>query len=285
MSTPALPTPAPPERFALALRTLAPLRAIHAPMSFGIENIPESGPFLLAGNHTVYGLLDVPLMFAEIFERRGRLLRSLGDHAHFSIPGWRDVLMRYGAVRGTRENCAALMDAGEPILVFPGGGREVMKRKGEAYRLLWKERVGFARMAVAHGYPIVPFGAVGIEDAYDIHVDGDSPLMAPARAIAKRLTGRADMVPPIATGLGPTVLPRPERIYFGFGEPIATAGLGASDDADVLAALRDRVRDAVEAQIELLLAYRKTDPGRYPPGRIRRRLEDSLRALVDSARR
>jgi hypothetical protein len=34
------------------------------------------------------------------------------------------------------------------VLVYPGGGREVAKRKGEKYQLLWKERVGFARLAI-----------------------------------------------------------------------------------------------------------------------------------------
>lgn len=47
-------------------------------------------------------------------------------------------------VLGTPENCAALMQAGQSILVFPGGGREVMRRKGEAYRLIWKRCRGGA---------------------------------------------------------------------------------------------------------------------------------------------
>ena len=37
------------------------------------------------------------------------------------------------------------MERGEAILVFPGGGREVMKRKDEDYVLIWKERLGFVR--------------------------------------------------------------------------------------------------------------------------------------------
>ena len=45
--------------------------------------------------------------------------------------GWRDFLAGFGAVDGTRENCAALMREGESILVYPGGAREVFKRKSE----------------------------------------------------------------------------------------------------------------------------------------------------------
>lgn len=274
-----LPDPAPAERIELALKALAPLRAIHSPRTYGIERIPSDGPVLLVGNHTVFGLIDTPLLFAEVFEQRGRVLRSLGDHAHFAIPVWRDILTRYGAVRGNRENCAELMKAGEPILVFPGGGREVMKRKGERYRLLWKERVGFARMAAEHGYPIVPFGAIGVEDAYDIHLDGDSPLMAPARAVARLLTGRPEMVPPMATGIGPTPLPRPERFYFGFGAPIQTTGIGDPGDPAVIETLRDEVRAAVEAEIEALLAKRELDSERYPPARLRAGLVRALGSI------
>ncbi len=277
----AIPTPAPPERFEIALRALTPLRVLHSPRCIGIENIPAEGPFLLVGNHTVFGLLDAPLMLAEIYEQRGRFLRSLGDHAHYSIPGWRDLLNRYGTVRGTRENCAELMDGGEPILVFPGGGREVMKRKGEKYRLIWKERIGFVAMAAAHDYPIVPFGSVGAEEAFDIHLDGDSPLMAPARAVAKLLTGRADMVPPIATGIGPTMWPRPERFYFGFGAPIGSAATDPEDLAG-LRRLREVVRGGVESEIAKLLLLREGDPERYPPARLRRGLEQSLRGLFSS---
>ena len=72
------------------------------------------------------------------------------------------------------------------ILVYPGGGREVAKRKGESYKLIWKERMGFARLAIEHGYTIVPFAAVGAEEAVDIVLDGDNPLMAPTRLFVGR---------------------------------------------------------------------------------------------------
>jgi 1-acyl-sn-glycerol-3-phosphate acyltransferase len=270
--------PAPGEReLDIALRALAPLRALHSPRCLGIGNVPRRGGVMLAGNHTIYGVLDVPLMFAEIYERRGRVLRSLGDHAHYSVPVWRDLLTRFGTVRGTRDNCAELMAAGEPVLVFPGGGREVMKRKDEAYKLIWKERVGFVRLALVHGYPIVPFGAIGVDDAYDIHLDGDHTLMAPARAIAGMLTGRPEMVPPLATGVGP--LPRPERYYFGFGRPIPTRNAGDPNDEGLVRKLRDRVRTGVYAQIEELKAVRAADPERYPPARLRRSVAERLEAL------
>jgi 1-acyl-sn-glycerol-3-phosphate acyltransferase len=82
--------------------------------------------------------------------------------------------MRYfGTVVGSPEVCSELMDKGEPILVFPGGAREVLRNKqddpytlfwGEVYRSFLSQRTGFARMAIKHNYKIVPVASVGISE-------------------------------------------------------------------------------------------------------------------------
>jgi hypothetical protein len=74
-----------------------------------------------------------PLMLLGLYQHKGVFLRSLGDHIHFKIPLWRNLLWDNGCVAGTPQNCQQLMEAKEHILVFPGGGREVMKNKGEEY--------------------------------------------------------------------------------------------------------------------------------------------------------
>ena len=63
----------------------------------------------------------------------------------------------------------------QTILVFPGGSREVNKRRGQQYQLLWGQRMGFARLAFEHGYPIVPCAAVGADDMLDVIVDQTTP--------------------------------------------------------------------------------------------------------------
>ena len=147
---------------------IEPIRRITSPVFRGFEQLPEHGPMLLVGNHTLLGFYDVPLLYFELWDRRGIVVRALGDHAHFLLPVWSRMLEEFGVVDGTRENCGALMARGETILVFPGGAREVTKRKGEKYQLLWGSRLGFARMAIAHRCPIVPFAALGVEDSLDI---------------------------------------------------------------------------------------------------------------------
>lgn len=199
---------------------LSPWHWLTAPRFSGLEHLPADRPILVVGNHTLMGVLDVPLLVLGLYERRGIFLRSLGDHLHFRVQFWRDLLTRFGTVDGTRANCRALMRAGESILVFPGGGREVFKHKGERYRLIWKQRSGFVRLAIEHGYPIVPLAAVGAEDCYDILLDGDELLATSVGPLLRRLAPRPDEIPPLVRGLGP--LPRPQRFYFHFGRAIET---------------------------------------------------------------
>ncbi|HNJ87478.1 MAG TPA: lysophospholipid acyltransferase family protein, partial [Agitococcus sp.] len=141
------------------------------PIFIGLDNVDRAKPALYVGNHTLYGTLDGPLMLLGLYEHKGIFLRSLGDHIHFKVPLWGKLLVDNGCVAGTPENCQQLMEAKEHILVYPGGGREVMKNKDELYQLVWKQRTGFARMAMQNGYDIIPFAAIGADDAYTIQYD------------------------------------------------------------------------------------------------------------------
>jgi len=241
-------------------------RAYFRPEFLGLEALDLGKPALWVGNHTLYGLLDVPLMISHLYSRYGVLPRALGDRGHFSVPGWGSMLARGGMVLGTPENCAALMRSGAHVLVFPGGGREVMRRKGEAYQLIWKRRTGFARMAMEHGYDIIPFGSLGPEESFDILLDANDVMASrlwrwlKERLPLERLTRDGDMIPPLARGLGPTLLPRPQRFYFGFGERISTLELqGSAADPNALWALREQVAVAIEAELARLREYRSMD--------------------------
>lgn len=264
---------------AAARLLLEPWHWLTAPRFTGLEHVPTDRPVLAVANHTLMGVLDVPLLVIGLHDLKGVFLRALGDHLHFQVPLWRDLLTRFGTVEGTRENCHALMRAGESILVFPGGGREVFKHHGEKYRLIWKERVGFVRLAVAHGYPILPVAAVGAEECYDIVVDSDDLLRTPLGPLLRRLAPRADEIPPLVRGIGP--LPRPERFYFHFAPPVETRPYAGREDDDALCyRLRERVRRAIQRGIDQLLAERARDPQRA----LQARLAADLRALARGGR-
>ena len=178
------------------------------------------------------------------------------------------------------------MRAGQPLLVFPGGGREVARRRGDYYPLVWRERIGFARLALEFGYPVVPFAMVGVDDMWDVVVDADDDLYAPrarARAAHRRRSG---LLFPIVRGLGPTPLPRPQRIYARIGTPIDARSFGSSwSDAAGARRLRDAAKAAVAQGIEQLLAEREHDPERHLVPRVRAEARRMTRAQVAAARR
>lgn len=268
-----IPALEPGRTYGRLLSLLAPLERVVQPRFYGLDRVPESGA-MLVGNHTVLGLVDLPFMMAALWKRRRIVVRGLGEHAHYAFPVWRDLLERGGMVRGTRNNVRALMREEQNIMVFPGGGREVNKRRGERYRLMWKERLGFARLAIEQGYPIVPFAAIGAEEMFDVVIDANNPLF---RRITSAIEGATHLplLLPVVRGVGPTPIPRPERLYFWFGAPIKTTRFaGHEGDVDAARTLRNEVRSGVEGGIELLLQEREHDRNRSLAKRLRHRVED-----------
>jgi 1-acyl-sn-glycerol-3-phosphate acyltransferase len=266
-----LVVPFSPPPLARIRRRLAWMERWFEPQFLGLEHLDAARPALYVGNHTLYGTLDGPLMLLGLYQRKGIYLRSLGDHLHFKVPGWRDMLIEGGVVAGTPDNCRALMQAGEHILVYPGGGREVMKNKGEEYRLVWKERTGFARMALQQGYDIIPFAAIGADDTYRIRYDANDFNASRLGRLLRRtgITDRylrgGEAFAPLATGLAGSPVPRPEKFYFAFGERISLASLQAqAEDREVQWQVREQVSNRIYTLMNELFAYRDEDQKRWP---------------------
>jgi 1-acyl-sn-glycerol-3-phosphate acyltransferase len=236
---------------------LAPARAWHRPSFAGIERVDPSRPTMFVGNHTLYGVQDVPHVVFELYRVHGIFPRALADRAHFVLPMWRDLLTAFGCVNGTRENCRALMNAGQHVMVFPGGGREVLKRKNEAYRLIWKERIGFVQLAAAFGYQIAPFASLGADESLHIVLDAADIMSSPigkllkATGIADKYLRGGEELPPLVRGLGLTWIPEPQKFFVSFGDPIATSRYRRrTEDVAAMHELRAKVASSIEAQLE-----------------------------------
>lgn len=231
------------------------LQRYFIPEIIGHENIPTEKPTLFVGNHARYGFLDMPLIVKGIYMKTGVYPRTLSDRVHFSLPIWRDWIIDQGGVKGSREMCRALMEAGESILVYPGGAREVVKGRNKNYQLQWENRLGFVKMAAEAGYSITPFCSVGADDAFDVVLDGKDILESRLGKLMQRLAPegmniREDLMVPIPRGIGLTSIPRPEKFYFAFGKPIETAG-NEANAADPKYLTRTQKKTA--ASIEKLL--------------------------------
>ncbi|CAI5479498.1 unnamed protein product [Closterium sp. Yama58-4] len=174
----------------------------------------NEGKLLLVGNHTIFAHASItpsppiprltpsrrPLLIRDIHMRTGVTLRGLGAPTHWQGP-FADQFTKYGAVRvrwgggngggdsdGTDavpesgmevspRACYQLLREGENLLLYPGGGREVGKRKNEKYKLFWRDTTDFVRIAVRCGATIVPFSTIGVEDAFDVLMDPETLLM------------------------------------------------------------------------------------------------------------
>jgi 1-acyl-sn-glycerol-3-phosphate acyltransferase len=242
---------------------IAPLIDLSRPYVSGLEMLPADGRFLLIGNHTQFVGGEVLLIPHFVRRAIGVRVRPLADRRFGQQRGFgRDLITAYGGVVGSPETARELMRHNETILVFPGGGREIAKFKGEEYHRNWNGRSGFARVAVENNYPVVPVGLVGGDDVDKSLVARDSALARLNQSISTKLTGKADMAMPLMRGIGPTLIPRPQRMYLHFGEAIDTAKPAGASVENWVSSVRNNTQEALEAILTDLLTVRAHDPFR-----------------------
>lgn len=241
---------------------IEPLINLYRPYVDGLECLPRDGRFLLVGNHTQSG---AEVWLTSYFVRReiGTLVRPLAVRMMGDLPGLLgDVFSAYGAVVGAPETAQELMRHDQSILVFPGGGREIAKFKGEEYMLHWEGRAGFARLSVQNQYPIVPVALVGGDDVYKSVISRTSRLGQLNTEIYDKLTGRRDMAPPIGRGVGLTPLPHPRRMYLRFAQPIDTRRPKDVPADAWVTEIKNATQTALESALADLLSRRRADPYR-----------------------
>lgn len=247
---------------------LAPINFFLRPEAVGIEHISNETPGLYVSNHCLYGLEMAPLLNV-VYRERKVFLRGLSDHFHFGqLHG--EILRIFGAVDGSRKNVDCLMKTNQNVLVYPGGGHEVLKPSNvPRYTLMWKERLGFARMAIKHGYPIVPCCSVGTEDMMDTIID------IPVGFLRKDL--QIPIISPIL---------RLQKVYFWFGEPIPTDQYKGDYMNDEFAReVRDKVKTAIESGIQELKKKQENDPNRFLLDHAANSANNSMKMILDFCRK
>lgn len=161
----------------------------------GAEKVPD-GPFILSGVHR--SNIDSPVV-AAVAHRR---LRFMGKHTmwKYRLPGkFFTAMGGFGVNRATADRealrtCIAVLDGGEPLVMFPEGRR----RSGPVVEDLYE---GPAYVASRTGAPILPVGIGGSEAAMPpgakwikpvkvVLVIGD-PIPAPVGENGKRPGRRA----------------------------------------------------------------------------------------------
>lgn len=215
----------------------------------GLERVPASGPALLVLNHGPVPL-DAPLLGKAIYERHGRLPRGLTDHLVFKTPGMRELFMAVGAVDGRHDTADDLLESGNLVIVMPGGAPEAFKSSSRAYELFWRQRTGFARLAIRKQVPVVPAACVGIDELYTVPWD-----MFEA---GRKLLGVRSLPLGILWGRGPGI-PRKVPLTHWIGEPMLPPDdPAAADDPEAVTAFRDQVTEKMEELLGHGLYARRT---------------------------
>lgn len=188
----------------------------------GIENVP-SGRILLVANHSGQLPLDGAVIGAAMFmdAEPPRIVRAMVEKWAVSLPFVSLLFARVGQVVGVPENAKRLLQQGEALLVFPEGTRGISKTFDRRYKLA-EFGLGFMRLAIETGTPIVPVALIGAEEQY-ISVANVQPL-------AKLLRMPAfPIIPQLLLPGGQLPLPTKYRLWFG--EPMTFSGDPDDDDA------------------------------------------------------
>jgi 1-acyl-sn-glycerol-3-phosphate acyltransferase len=195
-------------------------RLVWRPTVSGLENIPTSGPVILASNHlsfidSVVIPLTVPrqvrfLAKAEYFEGRG--LSGFGSRLFFTA---------VDAVPVRRENQRDAMDSlrlaidvlanGEVFGIYPEGTRS---RDGRIYR----GRTGVGWLALESGAPVVPLGLNGTDQVQPVGRHGVR-------------------IAPITVRVGPPIDPQP------WLDRVATSGGAGRARREITDTVMDAIAD------------------------------------------
>nr|XP_043630956.1 acyltransferase-like protein At1g54570, chloroplastic [Erigeron canadensis] len=245
----------------------------------GLAGIPDDGPVLVVGNHMLWGF-DAFSLVPEFLREKKITLHGLAHPESYQIREEDEYLMIpltdihkiFGTIPVSARNLFKLLSRNSFALLYPGGARESLHRKGESCKLFWPDKQEFVRMAVKLGATIIPYGAVGEDDLTELLIDLEDMKRIPFldQKVKEFNQGRKNL----RAGHGgeiakqplhiPIFLPKlPGRLYFMFGKPIQTKGKEHMlNDKDYLRELYLQIKCDVEKNIAYLLTKREKDPYR-----------------------
>lgn len=217
----------------------------------GLERVP-AGRVLLIGNHAGNTFAWDGAMLATALFLEGeppRIVRGMGEYFLSKLPFFNVAMQRMGSVVGRPENCVQLLERDEAIMAFPEGQRGFVKTFPHRYELQ-PFGLGFLRLALETGTPIVPVGIVGAEE--------QSPGLANLRWLGRLLGSPAFPVTATFPFLGLAgFLPLPVKFHIHFGHPLRFEGDADEEDAAIQRKV-DVVVDAIRRLVDDGLAARRS---------------------------
>jgi 1-acyl-sn-glycerol-3-phosphate acyltransferase len=228
----------------------------------GFEKLPDP-PALLIGVHSgapfVWDAWTVGIQWWRHFGDE-RILHGTAHDALMAAPGIGAYFRRMGVLPAAPDSIAGALAAGHDVALWPGGEVDSLRPWVKRDEAVLAGRMGFVRMAIRAGVPIVPISTVGGPDSM--------PVLFSGRRLAKAL--QLDRIArlkvfPIAVsapwGIGPAILPEiplPAKIRTAFGEPITLARDPAkADDEKYVTRKYEEVQAAIQGGMDRLARRRR----------------------------
>lgn len=175
----------------------------------GIERVPRTGGVLVAGTHGL-ATYESFLLASAGSDLLGRRPIIIGDDLIFRIPWLGRTMREIGLVPRDRSAVIEMLRRGEIVGVGPGGMRDALRSSRKKYQFDWTGRLGFVWVSMLAGVPIVLAACPKADDIYTVY---DNPITG-------WVYQRFRVPLPLFRGVGPTLLPRPVKLFHVFGEPI-----------------------------------------------------------------
>jgi 1-acyl-sn-glycerol-3-phosphate acyltransferase len=228
----------------------------------GWETIPDP-PALFIGIHSgapfVWDAWTVGVQWWRHFGRT-RPIHGTAHDALMALPAVGSYFRRMGVVPAAPDSISAALAAGHDVALWPGGEVDSLRLWSKRDEAILGGRMGFVRMAIRSGVPIVPISTVGGPDSM--------PVLASGRRLAKALAldkvARLKMFP-IALqapwGISPALLPEiplPTKIRTAFQAPIELdRDPDRAEDEKYVEAKYDEVRDSIQRGMNALARRRR----------------------------
>ncbi|HEX8753203.1 MAG TPA: 1-acyl-sn-glycerol-3-phosphate acyltransferase [Solirubrobacterales bacterium] len=129
-----------------------------------LGNVPADRPVLLVGNHSGGNMIVDTFIFSLAFSTHFGVERPFHQLAHNLAIAWPlagGMLRKSGTLSASHEHAEAALEAGAPVLVYPGGDWETHRPSWEGNRIDFAGRKGFVQLALDAGVPIVPVVSIG----------------------------------------------------------------------------------------------------------------------------
>lgn len=200
----------------------------------GLNNLPESGPGLVVGNHNG-GMVPVDTFIAGCSVARffgsSRPFYALAHDFLFREPALANLLERFGALKAGHDTAAAAFERGGLLLVYPGGDHETFREYRDRNLIDFAGRKGFIKLALLQNVPIYPCVSTGCHETFFVLTRGE--WIAEKFGLKSKLrTGVFPIVFSLPWGITSGFLPYiplPGKIIIEFLEPVRWSQFSASD--------------------------------------------------------